>query len=307
MPDMSGWNMPSNYDEMVTSGKIVKIDFEKQYKSFIESKVTLPNNGGFRDRTPAELAQAQREWDTWFKPQFQKINDYVDWWGASGSQEDYDKQSLASVMQAKDVPSDLLRWRPDITGVSPYSTRYGGPISEDRDPWAKKFKSLSSTPTSPSNISSNPSNISPSTQTVKKDPVKTAPIDTIQFDDDVLPIAIIQDLLFQNIGGQELINTARTDTVNGQKVVYQPIKNLSIVQQQFNPNNIVSLQNTADKYFENFTINFSLRVPEKDPGEEYIYIDSENGDLVIEAINLKPDEQIEVQIKVSGTIYEAEL
>lgn len=307
MPDMSGWNVPSNYDEMVTSGKIVRIDLEKQYKSFIETKVTLPNNGGFRDRTAKELADAQREWDTWFKPQFQKINNYLDWWGVSGSQEDYDRQSLASVMSKENVPADLLRWRPDITGVSPYSTRYGGSISEDRDPWAKNFKPLSSTATSPSNISSLPGNISPSTQTTKKSAVKTAPIDTVQYDDDVLPIAIIQDLLFQNIGGQELINTARTDTVNGQKVAYQPIKNLSLIQQQFNPNNIVSLQNTADKYFENFTISFDTKVPEKTIGDPYIYIDSSTGDLVIEAINVRADEQIEVQIKVSGTIYEAEL
>jgi hypothetical protein len=85
-------------------------------------------------------------------------------------------------------------------------------------------------------------------------PVRTAPIDTVLFNDDTVPIEIMADLIFENIGGQELIDIARNDIVNGQEVSYQPIKNLSSIQQQYNPNNIVSLQATADKYFNNFAI-----------------------------------------------------
>jgi len=59
------------------------------------------------------------------------------------------------------------------------------------------------------------------------DPVLTAPIDTILYNDDSLPIEIMTDLIFENIGGQELINIARNDTVNGQTIIYQPIKNLT--------------------------------------------------------------------------------
>ena len=57
-------------------------------------------------------------------------------------------------------------------------------------------------------------------------PVLTAPIDTILLNDETTPIEVLADLIFENIGGQELINIARNDTVNGQKVIYQPIKNL---------------------------------------------------------------------------------
>jgi hypothetical protein len=140
-------------------------------------------------------------------------------------------------------------------------------------------------------------------------PVLTAPIDTILFNDETLPVEIMADLLFENIGGQELINIARNDTVNGQDIIYQPIKNLSAIQQQYNPNNIVSLQATSDKYFQNFTIKFDTKVPDvgNGPDGEHVYIDPETGDLVIEVVNIEDGEQVQVEITSSGTIYEAEL
>lgn len=140
-------------------------------------------------------------------------------------------------------------------------------------------------------------------------PVLTAPIDTILFNDETLPVEIMADLLFENIGGQELINIARNDTVNGQPIIYQPIKNLSTIQQQYNPNNIVSLQATSDKYFQNFSIKFEGKVPNvgNGPNGEHVYIDPLTGDLIIEVINIEEGEQVQVEITSSGTIYEAEL
>jgi LysM repeat protein len=139
-------------------------------------------------------------------------------------------------------------------------------------------------------------------------PVKTAPIDTVLFNSDELPIEVMTDLIFENIGGHELINIARNDIINGQQISYQPIKNLSSIQQQYNPNNIVSLQSTSDKYFANFPIKLENKIPNPGtgPNSSYVYVDSTNGNLVIEAVNLEIDEQIEVEITVSGTIYEAE-
>ena len=140
-------------------------------------------------------------------------------------------------------------------------------------------------------------------------PVLTAPLDTILFNDETLPVEIMADLIFENIGGQELINIARNDTVNGQPIIYQPIKNLAAIQQQYNPNNIVSLQSTSDKYFQNFSIKFDTKVPTvgNGPDGEHVYIDPATGDLIIEAINIEDGEQIQVEIISSGTIYEAEL
>ena len=164
---------------------------------------------------------------------------------------------------------------------------------------------VSSTPTTPSSFST----ITPVATTMPPAPVKTAPIDTILFNDDSVPIEIMTDLIFENIGGQELINIARNDTVNGQTVIYQPIKNLTAIQQQYNPNNILSLQSTSDKYFQNFSIKFDEKVPEEPtgPAGAHVYVDPETGELVVEAVNMLEDEQIELEVTASGTIYEAEI
>ena len=164
-------------------------------------------------------------------------------------------------------------------------------------------------PLTPSTIVSQPSNISPVTQTPPPPPVKTAPIDTILFDEEAVPIQIMSDLIFENIGGQELINVARNDTVNGQQIIYQPIKNLTQIQQEYNPNNILAIQATSDKYFKNFAIKFETKVPNigGGPDGEHVYIDLQTGALVVEAVNIQEDEQIEVEITTGGTIYEAEL
>lgn len=138
-------------------------------------------------------------------------------------------------------------------------------------------------------------------------PVKTATPDIILFDDETVPIDTMADLIFENIGGQELINISRSDIINGQKISYQPIKNLSSIQQRYNPNNILSLQQTADKYFAGFSIKLEDKIPNEGNGVngENIYIEEETGDLIIEFINLNNDEQIETQITLGGTIYEA--
>jgi len=139
-------------------------------------------------------------------------------------------------------------------------------------------------------------------------PVKTASLDIILFDNETTPIDNMADLIFENIGGQELINITRSDIVNGQKISYQPIKNLSSIQQRYNPNNILSLQQTSDKYFAGFSIKLEEKIPNEGNGAngENIYL-NDLGDLVIEFININNDEQVETQITLGGTIYEIDI
>lgn len=138
-------------------------------------------------------------------------------------------------------------------------------------------------------------------------PVKSATPDIVQFNDDEIigNAEIIADLLFENVGGQELLTIGRYDTVNGQDVKYQPFKNLKILQQEYNPNNLIRLQQTSNLVFANYSIKLDNKIPFEGNGENgsNVYINSD-GDLVIEFVNLSPDEQIEVQITSSGTIYE---
>ena len=139
-------------------------------------------------------------------------------------------------------------------------------------------------------------------------PVKTATLDIILFDEQSVPADGMFDQIFENIGGQELISITRSDIVNGQKISYQPIKNLSAIQKRYNPNNILSLQQTADKFFSGFSIKLEDKIPKIGNGTngENVYLNA-TGDLIIEFININPDEQVETQISVSGTIYEADL
>lgn len=134
--------------------------------------------------------------------------------------------------------------------------------------------------------------------------VKTATPDIVLFDDELLSIDLMSDLIFENIGGQELINISRNDTINGQEISYQLIKNSKSLQQLYNSNNIVGLQKTLDKYFLGFSILFDNKIPEigNGPNGNNLYID-EFGNLVIEFVNLSSDEQIEVELSTSGTIY----
>jgi hypothetical protein len=138
-------------------------------------------------------------------------------------------------------------------------------------------------------------------------PTKTAPIDTILFDDQSISPEIMADLVFEDIGGHELLSISRNDIINGQQVSYSPIKNLGLVQQRYNPNNILGLQSTSDKYFANFAIKFDEKVPLQGSGVNglNVYIEEATGDLIIETINMNSDEQIEVQVAINGTIYEA--
>ncbi|MEI7674986.1 MAG: hypothetical protein WCI60_04590 [bacterium] len=157
-------------------------------------------------------------------------------------------------------------------------------------------------------VSATPIN-TPIATTVVVPPAKTAPIDTVLFDNSSVPIEIMTDLIFEDIGGQELINIARNDIINGQQISYSTIKNLASIQQQYNPNNIISLQSTSDKYFANFSIKLNEKIPNvgNGPSGSNVYIDEATGDLIIETINTLSDEQVDVQIAISGTIYEADI
>jgi hypothetical protein len=151
------------------------------------------------------------------------------------------------------------------------------------------------------------SSLLPVSNTPPPPPAKTAPIDTVLFEDSGMSIEIMTDLIFEDIGGHELLSVSRNDIINGQQVSYSPIKNLGLIQQRYNPNNILKLQSTSETYFANFAIKFEEKVPTEGngPGGISVYIEEETGDLIIETVNMNNDEQVEVQIAINGTIYEA--
>ena len=144
--------------------------------------------------------------------------------------------------------------------------------------------------------------------------VRIATPDLILNYDELMPIDIMTDLLFEDIGGHELATISRHDLVNGQKVVYAPIKNLTDLYLQYNPNNILRLQ-SSDSFFKSLSISLLDYLPEcgtgydlvagvKVPNCKSIYIDPLTGDLVINLINIKDGMQAEVQTLLSGGIFD---
>lgn len=135
--------------------------------------------------------------------------------------------------------------------------------------------------------------VSPATQAVR-----SATPEIILFDEPPISDEIMINLLFEDIGGEEILMLARTDTVDGQPIIYQPIKNLVSLNQQYNPQNILSLQGVSSVYFKNFPINLDYRIPNvgNGPDGSYVYTDPTTGDLVVEAVNLESDEQVEIHI-----------
>jgi hypothetical protein len=190
---------------------------------------------------------------------------------------------------------------PKVANIVPAPIQNSGAFL-DANPGSRSLR-VSPTPETPS-----PSPTSASAVNPPPPPVKTATLDIILFDEEATTVDTMADLIFENIGGQELINITRSDIVNGQKISYQPIKNLSSIQQRYNPNNILSLQQTSDKYFSGFPIKLEEKIPIQGGGQNgtNVYMDS-LGNLIIEFVNIGNDEQIEAQITVGGTIYEIDL
>lgn len=129
--------------------------------------------------------------------------------------------------------------------------------------------------------------------------VKQADPDIVIFDTETISPELLIQLEYEDISGTELINISRSDIIDGQQVVYSPIKNLSSLRRKYNPNNIISLTSTTESIFSKYLIDLVGR----GPGEPYF---DDNGDLVIEIESVFDDEDIETEIDVNGTINTVE-
>jgi hypothetical protein len=134
--------------------------------------------------------------------------------------------------------------------------------------------------------------------------VKAAPIDTVTFVDEPYSEGFYADILFEDFGGQELLSISRSDTVNGQRVSYQPFRDLGIIRDQYNPSSLLSIQETSDRFFANFLIKLNQKIPNVGDGPDgkNFYFDLSTGDGIIEVINVNADEQVEIQILNAGII-----
>lgn len=137
--------------------------------------------------------------------------------------------------------------------------------------------------------------------------VKIAEPQYITTNEEPVSAEIMTSLVFEDIGGQEIINLDRNDTVFGSNITYQFISNNNQILQTYNSYTMAPIHQTSYEYFKNFPIRIDFKIPNVGNGENEnnIYIDDLTGDLVIEFVNIENDEQIEINILNSGnSIYD---
>lgn len=142
----------------------------------------------------------------------------------------------------------------------------------------------------------------------KEDSIKAATPDLIVRDKNGQPIEYLTDLLYEQVGGQEILSISRADIINGQNVIYSPIKNIANINSRYNSQNIFYLTGTWEEYFSNFAIKLESYVPDSGsgPNGETIYIEQVNStsaNLVIEFENLPQGIDVEVQTAFSADLF----
>lgn len=155
------------------------------------------------------------------------------------------------------------------------------------------------------------SEATPNTPQVIYDPknnnslVKVADPQYIIVGDEQVSIDIMSNIIFEEIGSQEIINIDRSDTVFGSALLHEGIQNNNKILQNYNSYTLAPVSGTSYEYFKNFTIDLGKKIPEVGNGlnGENVYIDSSTENLVIEFVNIESDEQIEINILISGTGY----
>jgi hypothetical protein len=134
--------------------------------------------------------------------------------------------------------------------------------------------------------------------------------DVVSLAQESISAETITNLLFENVGANELTKFVRHDTVEGINPYYDVISNLSDIKRKFDPSNLISLQKTTSSLFDIFPIKLQDKIPSdayllENNLTDYLYIDT-NGDFVIEVVNLKDSEIVEIEIDTSGTIFEVD-
>jgi hypothetical protein len=133
--------------------------------------------------------------------------------------------------------------------------------------------------------------------------IKIATPDIILPEEFPIPIDLMTDLIFEDIGGQEIISISRNDIINGQDVSYILIGNTKLISRKYSSLNIFSLPGTIENYFRNFSIRLDIHIPEKGTGPvgERVYLNNSNN-LIIDVVNMQKNERVDVEILKRGNV-----
>lgn len=175
---------------------------------------------------------------------------------------------------------------------------------------AEEFNALTATPPSGMNVTDgavggNTGSAASSAGSSGSSPVKTATPDIITINQETLPAELMTSLIFENIGGQELLSISRHDLISGSNLDYQSIKNLNEIYINHNSLNIIPMPDSSTVYSKNFPISWDSHIVEEFSSADstHILIDSVAKELQILVTNMKPGEQIEVEVLSSVSEY----
>lgn len=143
--------------------------------------------------------------------------------------------------------------------------------------------------------------------------IKVATPDLIVFDPNATSADAMADLIFENIGGEELIEISRSDLINSANVIFPRIKNVVRVVPQSAIDQMAGYADTADDDTNNYPLTLSQYVPTKyifdEENQQFIVvdpveIDQATGSVIIETVNMTPDLQIEVQFVANAKLFD---
>lgn len=96
----------------------------------------------------------------------------------------------------------------------------------------------------------------PMTITRRQDAVKIATPDLfIPLRSDAVPVESMADMIFEDIGGQEILNVMKTDMVGDIDIEYQPVKDLRQIYLSHDSASLVGFTDTSSAFFNSFPIN----------------------------------------------------
>jgi hypothetical protein len=141
--------------------------------------------------------------------------------------------------------------------------------------------------------------------------IKIPSRDVVNIETQLPDIAEIEKYIYQDIAGTELINLVRHDTISGVNVVYSVISDLTKVNIDFDPSLLLLNKAQYQSVFNQFSIKLTNKIPDEtyyDENSELpennlltnAYYDGE--DLVLEFINVKDTELVQIEIETDGKI-----
>lgn len=147
---------------------------------------------------------------------------------------------------------------------------------------------------------------SPSPSVTEEDPktYKPASPDLIMLEEEAFPVEVITDLLFEDIGGTEILNFARHDLISGIDIKYQQISNLAKIDTIYGGANLIALQNTSEQVFKKYPLgryDFTPEITDDPSGfNSPVYLDAA-GNLIVELKNIDNSYQIEIEFQSAKT------